>query len=92
MMIAAVNPVQESDAFTRPVGQPQTERARVELNCFLDVAGKEEDMGEAPGRDARNATPERAPRTPGPPETSKKSDFSLGDDLAATLISTRLPS
>ena len=34
-------------------------RARIELNRLLDVAGEEEDMRQATGRDARNVAPER---------------------------------
>ena len=59
MMIAAVNPVQEGDAFAGPVGEPQAQRARIELNRFLDVAGEQKHMRQAPGRDARNVAPER---------------------------------
>ena len=59
MMIAAVNAVQEGDAVAGPVGEAQAERARIELNRFLDVAGEQEDMRQAPGRDARDVAPER---------------------------------
>ena len=59
MMIAAVNPVQEGDAVAGPVGEAQTQRARIELNRLLDVAREQEDMRQAPGRDARNVAPER---------------------------------
>src|SRR5580692_6087952 len=58
MMIAAVNPVQEGDAFAGPVGEAQPKRARIELNRLLNVAGEEEDMCQAAGRDARNVAPE----------------------------------
>ena len=59
MMIAAVNAVQEGDAVARPVGQAQAKRARIELNGLLDVAGEQEDVRQAPGRDARDLRAER---------------------------------
>src|ERR1700722_2666967 len=59
MMIAAMNSVQEGDAVAGPVGKAQTQRARIELNRLLDVAGEEEDMRQTTGRDARNVAPER---------------------------------
>ena len=59
MMIAAVNAVQEGDAVAGPVGEAQAERSRIELNRLLDVAREQEDMRQAPGRDARNVAPER---------------------------------
>ena len=59
MMVAAVDAVQEGDAVAGPVGEAQAQRARIELNRLLDVAGEQKDMREAPGRDARNVAPER---------------------------------
>ena len=92
-MIAAVNTVQEGDAFAGPVGEPQAQRAGIELNRLLDVAGEQEDVRQAPGRDARNvATEWRAAHARAARQLSENSDFSLGEDFAATLISTRLPS
>src|SRR3984957_16632823 len=59
MMVAAVDAVQKGDAVAGPVGKAQPQRPRIELNRLLDVAREQEDMREAPGRDARNVAPER---------------------------------
>ena len=59
MMVAAVDAVQKGDAVAGPVGEAQAQRARIELNRLLDVAGEQEDMREAPGHDARNVASER---------------------------------
>ena len=92
-MIAAVDAVQERDIVAGTVGQPQAEHAGVELDRLRHVAGEQQHMRE-PARkgapDAASAT--GAPRTAGPSLSWPNSDFSSGEDFAATLISTGVPS
>src|ERR1700678_875182 len=59
VMIAAVNPVQEGDAVAGPIGEAQTQRARIELNRLLDVSREHEHMRQATGHDTRDLAPER---------------------------------
>ena len=59
MMVAAVDAVQKGDAVAGPVGEAQAQRARIELNRLLDVAREQENMRQAPGRDALDVTSER---------------------------------